>query len=92
MFLPCVLVPGAHKTRGGARFFGGGQIQRAECLLPNFSAKRGGGKWASNMLSPVFFSHVGFLGVPFLRLVAAGHAEQTKKKQKKKKKKKKKKK
>ena len=46
-----------------------------------------GGKWASNMLSPVFLAQGRFLGVPFLHLVAAGHAEQTKKKQKKKKKK-----
>ena len=48
-----------------------------------------GGKWASNMLAPVFLAQGRFLGVPFLHLVAAGHAEQTKKKQKKKKKKKK---
>ena len=81
MFLPCVLVTSAHEPRGGARFLiFGGQIRGGERLVPNVSAKHGG-QMGVKYVGPCFFLAQGrFLGVPFLHLVAAGHAEQTKKK------------
>ena len=62
VFLPCVLVPGAHETRGGARFFWGGPNTGGRASSGNFFLRNAGGKWASNMLPPIFFAQGRFLG------------------------------
>ena len=85
MFLPCVLVPGAHETRGGAHlliFFC--QIRGAERLLPNVSAKHRG-QMGVKYVVPCFFGSGEVFG---LFPVAAGHARMKKQKKEKKKKKK----
>ena len=90
VFLPYVLVPGAPETRGIARFFffffllanNGGQRACCKNLLRNT-----GGRRASNMLSPVFFSPVGSWGVfsarNFFFLLLCFGPDRSKKKQQK---------
>ena len=80
MFLPCVLVAGAHETQGGARFLNiFCQIQGAERLLPNFSAKRWG-QMGVKYVVPCFFCSGEVFG---LFLVAAAGQARKKRKQKK---------
>ena len=55
MFLPCVLVPGAHETRGGARFFNiflpntGGRASSAKCFCETRGAN------GRQICCPLFF-------------------------------------
>ena len=76
VFLPCVLVPGAHETRGGARFFNiFCQIRGAERLLPHFSAKHGG-QMGVKYVVPWFFCSGEVFGL--FPVAAAGQARKKK--------------
>ena len=85
MFLPCVLVPGAHETRGGARFFNiflpntGGRASSAKCFCETRGAN------GRQICCPLFFCSGEVFGL--FPVAAAGQARKKKKQKKKKKKK-----